>query len=105
MHSYAKRFIKEKEEDEELSKKRAFEETVQLQKNILRKEFDQMEEEKKFDRITVFSNNEMNFKNILNNTSAKTEEKRISLNKLHDTLSAMIANATEVPFKRLEFKI
>ena len=104
MHSYTKRFIKEKEEDEEFSKKRVFEETVQLQKNILRKEFDKMEEEKKIDRKNVFLNNEMNFKNILNNTSAQTEKKRTTLDKLHDSLSAIMANTIEVPLKRSKFK-
>jgi hypothetical protein len=102
MSSYAKqRPNKEKEEDEELFRKRIFEENVLAQKAVLRKEFDQIQEEKKFDKITVFSNNEMNFKNILNNTSAETERKKNILEKLQDTLEDMIAQRTEVPHKRL----
>lgn len=69
-----------KEEDEETLRRQAYADNLNRKKELIKSEFDKLQDEQKCDELTIKSDNEIHFKNLLNEIKAmkvRKEEKLI----------------------------
>ena len=69
---------KYRDEDDETLRRQAYLESLNQKKDLIKNEFDKLQDEAKFDDLTIKSDNDIQFKKILNelrNSIAKKQQK------------------------------
>lgn len=76
---YSSYRFKNREEDEEALRRQNYLEKLNNKKELIKIEFEKLQEEQKCDILTIKSDNNINFKNLLNELRAKTSKKQEKL--------------------------
>jgi len=74
-----------KEEDEESLRRQAYLDSLNRKKELIKNEFDKLQDELKFDELTIKSDNDIHFKNLLNDLKRSIAQKQEKLFQTENT--------------------